>query len=181
MKMALNNEEPKVDPTEEQGKADPKVEEPKEDEKPKEEQEKKDDPKVDPQVDETEKLKGEIKELKKTAKEYENLTKKMDDLSVETEKNKGIIAGYEALLTNIIETKLEAIPTDLKELIPENMDLVQKLTWLEKAEKRGLFNKQEKKKDVEVGKPLNVETPKVDTAKMSPAELFKLAYNTVKK
>lgn len=194
MKMALNTEDPKVEEPKtntedlkttdsksedkaEESVADSKAEEPKEDQKEKQ----KEDQAQDPNAEETEKLKGEIKELRKTAKECESLTKRVEELSAEAEAHKSTIADYEALLTNIIESKQEAIPSDLKELIPDHLNLVEKLTWLEKAEKKGLFNKQVKKSAVEVGKPLNVETPKIDTAKLNAGELFKLAYNTVKK
>lgn len=129
-----------------------------------------------------EQLKAELKEANEKAGQVETLAATVETMKVEAEKQKAELKEYEELITNLIETKLKEVPEDFKELIPDNLTLKQKLNWLEKAEAKGLFIKEEKKKpNVEIGKPMNVDVPSVDTSKLAPSQLLKLAYNTVKR
>lgn len=151
----------------------PKVEEPKKEEKEAGAEE----VKVD-----VEKLKAELLEAQGKAKEVETLTATVETMKVEAEKTKAELKEYEELVSNLIETKLKEVPEDYKELIPDNLSLKQKLNWLEKAEAKGLFNKEEKKKpNVEIGKPMNVDAPSVDTSKLTGSQLLRMAYNSVKR
>lgn len=151
----------------------PKVEEPKKEEKEAGAEE----VKVD-----VEQLKAELLEAQGKAKEVETLTATVETMKVEAEKTKAELKEYEDLVTNLIETKLKEVPEDYKELIPDNLSLKQKLNWLEKAEAKGLFNKEEKKKpNVEIGKPMNVDAPSVDTSKLTGSQLLRMAYNSVKR
>lgn len=161
------------------------VEEPQKEEKqeskPPKETEKVKDDSEEVKVD-VEQLKAELKEANEKAGQVETLTATMETMKAEAEKQKAELKEYEELITNLIETKLKEVPEDFKELIPDNLTLKQKLNWLEKAEAKGLFNKEEKKKpNVEIGKPMNVEVPSVDTSKLAPSQLLRLAYNTVKR
>ena len=129
-----------------------------------------------------ESLKAELKEAQEKASEVEALNGTVSSMKAEVEKKDAVIKEYEELIGKMVETKMEQVPEEFKELIPDNLDLKQKLSWLEKAEAKGLFNKEEKKKpNVEIGKPLNVDVPQVDTAKLSGSQLLKMAYNTIKK
>ena len=129
-----------------------------------------------------EKLKAELLEAQGKAKEVETLTATVETMKVEAEKTKAELKEYEELVSNLIETKLKEVPEDYKELIPDNLSLKQKLNWLEKAEAKGLFNKEEKKKpNVEIGKPMNVDAPSVDTSKLTGSQLLRMAYNSVKR
>lgn len=129
-----------------------------------------------------EQLKAELKEANKKAGQVETLTATVETMKVEAEKTKAELKEYEELVSNLIETKLKEIPEDYKELIPDNLSLKQKLNWLEKAEVKGLFNKEEKKKpNIEIGKPMNVDAPSVDTSKLTGSQLLRMAYNSVKR
>lgn len=151
----------------------PKVEEPKKEEKEAGAEE----VKVD-----VEQLKAELLEAQGKAKEVETLTATVETMKVEAEKTKAELKEYEDLVTNLIDTKLKDVPEDYKELIPDNLSLKQKLNWLEKAEAKGLFNKEEKKKpNIEIGKPMNVDAPSVDTSKLTGSQLLRMAYNSVKR
>lgn len=159
----------------------PKAEEVK---KPEEKKEEKKAVKTEPEeakVD-VEALKNELAEAQAKAQEVETLNVEVTNLQKEVADKDSQIQEYETLVGNMVEAKMNQVPADLKDLIPDNMDLKQKLAWLEKAESKGIFNKEAKKKpNVEVGKPMNTETPAVDTSKMSAGELLKMAYSSVKK
>ena len=89
---------------------------------------------------------------------------------------------FDNLTMEEVVDKLKEVREDYKELIPNNVSLKQKLNWLEKAEAKGLFNKEEKKKpNVEIGKPMNVDAPSVDTSKLTGSQLLRMAYNSVKR
>lgn len=127
-------------------------------------------------------LKRQLAEAIETGKQVDALTTTVEQMKADVEAKDNIIREYEGLLQNLVETKLEQIPDQYKDLVPDNMDLKQKLSWLEKAESKGLFNKEDKQNPaLEVGKPMNVEVPKVDTTKMSASSLLSMAYNTIKK
>lgn len=156
----------------------PKVEEPKKEESKKEN---KADAGEEVKAD-VEQLKAELKEANEKAGQVETLTATVETMKAEAEKNKAELKEYEELISNLIETKLKDVPEDFKELIPDNLTLKQKLGWLEKAEAKGIFNKEEKKKpNVEIGKPMNVDAPSVDTSKLTGSQLLRMAYNTVKR
>lgn len=127
-------------------------------------------------------LKNELAEANKKAEEVQGLTVEIENLKKESESKDSTIREYEELIGKMVETKLEQVPAEFKELIPDNLDLKQKLSWLEKAEAKGLFTKEEKKKpNVEIGKPMNIETPVVDTSKMTAGQLLRMAYSSIKK
>lgn len=127
-------------------------------------------------------LKNELAEANKRAEEVQGLTVEIENLKKESESKDSTIKEYEELIGKMVETKLEQVPAEFKELIPDNLDLKQKLSWLEKAEAKGLFTKEEKKKpNVEIGKPMNIETPVVDTSKMTAGQLLRMAYSSIKK
>ena len=167
------------------------IKEPKVDEKPQDVKEPKEEPKVEePKKVESkeegtvdiDQLKTELKEANKKVAEIEALNGTVATLQKEAETKDAVIKEYEELIGKMVETKLSQVPEEYKELIPDNLDLKQKLSWLEKAEAKGLFNKEEKKKpNVEIGKPLNVDVPQVDTTKLTGSQLLRMAYNTVKK
>lgn len=184
--MKVENKEPITEPVKpEEPKKEPvkepvgePVKEPKKEEPAKE-------PKKEP-VDSSK----EIEELKATISDLEVKAGTVDTVTLENENLKGEIntlntqlKDYEELVSNLVNTKLEQIPAKYKELIPDNLDLKQKLNWLNKAESKGLFDKEEKKAPaVEIGKPMNFDTDNsVDTTKLSGSQLLKLAYNSIKK
>ncbi len=131
---------------------------------------------------EIEGLKATILELEAKAEKVEEVTLENTTLKTEIETVNTQLKAYEELVGELVNTKLAQVPEEFKELIPSNLDLRQKLDWLTKAEDKGLFNKEEKKAPaVEIGKPMNMESDSVDTAKLTGSQLLKLAYNTIKK
>lgn len=185
----IKTPEEKVEDKKEEIK-EPKAEEGKEEEKkPEDKKEEKAEPKKEDSKKEPEEarvdveaLKQELAEAQAKAQEVEALNTEVTNLKNEVADKDAQIKEYESLVGNMVEAKMNQVPTDLKDLIPDNMDLKQKLAWLEKAEAKGIFNKEAKKKpNVEVGKPMNTETPAVDTSKMSAGQLLKMAYSSAKK
>ncbi|MEB1806604.1 MAG: hypothetical protein LPK26_04725 [Bacillaceae bacterium] len=81
------------------------------------------------QDDETEakKKQGEFESL------YNDLKSKHDPLSEQFKQ-------YQETFKSILTTKLEAVPEEFKDLIPQGNELEQ-LKWLENAESKGLFKK----------------------------------------
>ena len=176
-------EETKVEDKKEETK-EPEAVKGTEEKKPEEKKEPKAEPKKEPEeakVD-VEALKTELAEAQAKAQEVETLNIQVTTLQNEVADKDAQIKEYETLVGNMVEAKMNQVPADLKDLIPDNMDLKQKLAWLEKAESKGIFNKETKKKpNVEVGKPMNTETPTVDTSKMTAGQLLKMAYSSAKK
>lgn len=163
-----------VEVKEETLKEEKQVEEPKKEE-PKEAEVK------EAEVD-VEALKNELAEANKKVQEVDSLNTTITTMKKESDAKDVVIKEYEDLVGKLIETKMEHIPAEFKELIPDNLDLKQKLNWLEKAEVKGLFTKEEKKKpNVEIGKPMNVDAPSVDTSKLTGQQLLRMAYNSLKK
>lgn len=181
VKEPVKTEEPtdiaepkKEEPKQEEPKKEPKKEEPKEESKQEEVQ--------DQKIAELETVKKELEEANRKVAEIEGLNTTIETLRNEASQKDTVIKEYEDLINKMVETKMEQVPEDYKDLIPDNLDLKGKLSWLEKAEAKGLFTKEEKKKpNVEIGKPLNVDVPAVDTAKLSGGQLLRMAYNTIKK
>ncbi|TWM32240.1 hypothetical protein CHCC14819_0436 [Bacillus licheniformis] len=72
----------------------------------------------------------------------------------------------EGMIQGMVEAKLQAVPKEMHDLVPDNLSPEAMLAWLNKAETKGLFGKPDVK---EVGKPSNKsnESPKVDKANLS--------------
>lgn len=124
-----------------------------------------------------EKAQKEKEELEKTNQfktlyEQQTLEYQNAQAQVATLENKA--TAYENVITNMVETKLAGIPEELHDLIPANLTVAERLDWINKAEAKGLFAT---KKEVEIGKPMNVPHPEQDFSKMSAMELFTMAYS----
>lgn len=128
------------------------------------------------QVEEFQKAQAQIK-ADAEAKELEAKKEqgKYEELYINTQKEldsyktyEGRATELETLIKGMVDTKLQSVPTDMVDLVPNNLNVEQTLDWLNKAESKGLFGstKQEPK---EIGKPSNKsnESPKVDSVKMS--------------
>lgn len=93
-----------------------------------------------------------------------------------TEKLEGQVKQYENLMNQMLETKLQSIPEEMQELIPEGLNTEQKLAWINKAESKGLFKPKEK---VVIGQPLNHSADleqKERYKKMNPIQLLASYY-----
>lgn len=95
---------------------------------------------------------------------------------------KDLASEYESILNGIIDAKLQEIPENLRELVPANLTIKERMDWLTKAEKSGVF-KTNANPDVEIGKPLNPNNvkPTTDTTKLSASTLMAMAYGNSQK
>lgn len=155
-------EKPKEEPTKED-KAEEKQEKPVE--------EKAEEPKKEEKVEDS-------KELTEALAEVQTLTTTVETLTTEKAELTDQVKEYESLIEGLVETKMEQVPEEYRDLIPENLTLPQKLDWINKLESKGLFNKEEKKKpEVEVGKPLNTDAPAVNMEKLTIGQKLAMAYS----
>jgi len=69
-----------------------------------------------------------------------------------TDKLTSEVEKYKTLVGEMVASKLQAIPEDMRELVPAELSDEQKIAWISKAEEKGLFKKQAQ---VVVGTPLN--------------------------
>lgn len=106
---------------------------------------------------EAKKEQGKFEEL------YLNTQKELDTLKTYETRSKEL----ETLITGMVETKLQAVPKEMHDLVPANLTAEATLEWLNKAESKGLFGTPEVK---DIGKPSNKsnEAPKLDKANLSP-------------
>lgn len=119
-------------------------------------------------------LKQQVETLTAQVTEYAELK---ENHAVVTERVKTL----EAILDEVVAEGLKEIPENIKTLMPDNADAVGKLEWIKKAKKSGLVANTKQVGGVEIGKPMNVETAKVDTSKMSAGDLMRMAFSTVRK
>ena len=117
-----------------------------------------------------------IKELQKQLEDANSKINEMnsalstiEDLKSQSKINDDKVAKYESTLGDILNAKMQNVPDGVAALMPENYTVVEKLQWLEKAEKHGLINTKQQQGDaldVEIGRPIgNYAQPKVDAAK----------------
>lgn len=103
------------------------------------------------------------KEQGKFEELYNGLQKELESYKAYEARSKEL----EGLINGMVESKLQAVPKEMHDLVPTNLTPEATLDWLNKAEAKGLFGKAPEVK--EVGKPSNKsnEAPKVDSTKMS--------------
>lgn len=65
------------------------------------------------------------KELEETQAKYKSADKRAKEL--------------EAIITEMLNARLENLPEELRDIIPEGLTPEQKLAWIDKAERKGLF------------------------------------------
>lgn len=133
---------------------------------------------VDSRIEE---LENKLNEAVKVNEKAIQLTKTVETLNGQIEQSKNVIAEYEEMLTSIIDGKVAKVPEQFKELVPTHLSLKEKLAWLDKAEETGLFGQKEKQAnpDVEIGKPMNIDAPKVDANKLTVSQKLSMAFNTI--
>lgn len=122
------------------------------------------------------KLQGELEQAKTSNDSKVALDQANTLLSVQ----KNLVSEYEGILNGIIDSKLQEIPENLRELVPANLSLKERMDWIAKAEKSGLFKVSNP--DIEIGKPLNPNNVKqtTDTSKLSASAIMALAYGNSK-
>ena len=131
---------------------------------------------------EEEKPKENEKEEKVDNKNLDGFEDELKLIKDEIKKKDKVVSDYEGVLQTLIDSKLDGVSDDLKALIPESLNVKEKLDWIIKAEKAGIFG-QASKGSIEIGKPLNPKDTKqpVDDSKLSASAKMALAYGSSKK
>lgn len=82
----------------------------------------------------------------------------------------------EGVINELLEAKLENIDEKYHDLIPENLTPEQKLAWVVKAEKKGLFGNTNA--EIPLGEPTNPKAKEeVNVDKMNPLQLLLAGYS----
>lgn len=113
-------------------------------------------------------------EAKKQAGQFEEL---YNTLQSEHEPLKAQVTQYKELIDGLLQSKLEQVPEEYKDLIPEGLDDLSKLKWIENAVSKGLFgnNSQVKSFGNKGSNPAPVDSITKDQfAKMTYSERVKL-------
>lgn len=125
---------------------------------------------------ESKKKKGEFESL------YNEAQKELEQYKENSGKTSTRVEQLEGVIQTLVDQELEGVPEDLRDLIPENFTPEQKLSWIASAKAKGLFapNKDNGKKDEEIGGQTNPKIPEQDVSKMSVVDLFRSAYGAKK-
>ena len=122
------------------------------------------------------------REAKEKQGEFENLytdTKgKYEQMESEYTATKSRVDALESVVQELLDNELQTIDKEHLELIPDNLSVEQKLSWVAKAKAKGLFGG--KKEDTPIGGPANPSTPTRKVSEMTPNELFKMAFSQKK-
>jgi predicted nuclease with TOPRIM domain len=116
----------------------------------------------------------EVEESKKKQGEFESL---YNDLKTKHEPLSQQFQQYQETFQAILKTKLESVPKEFHDLIPQGSELNQ-LQWIENAFAKGLFNKSSQSFGNQGSNPNNNDTTtitKEDFMKLSYTERVKLA------
>ncbi|MEN2464915.1 hypothetical protein [Ornithinibacillus sp. JPR2-1] len=109
---------------------------------------------------------------------YEQANEQLQTYKQDFESTKTRAETLEGIITNMLNTKLESIPEEFHDLIPDNLSPEQKLDWITKAETKGLFGT--KKSDDPVGGLTNPSTSKTNFEDMNPMQLLAAGYGSKK-
>jgi exonuclease VII small subunit len=134
--------------------------------------------------DEVNKKYKELSDLMKTKQvEYDEMVKKVEEGEASLkeaqkaiEKGKERIKTLEKVIQGIFEAELEEIDEAYHELIPEDMSIEEKLDWLVKAKKKGLFKSQSY--EIEIGGMSNPakQTSSRSFEGLNPIQLLTMGY-----
>jgi chromosome segregation ATPase len=114
---------------------------------------------------------GEYEKLYKTAEEQ------LTTFKSQYEQTDARAKSLEGIITEMLDNRLKAIPEDLHELIPDGLTPEQRLAWIDKAERKGVFNTA-KKSEQPVGEGTNPANNQAgaDLTNMNPFQLLKAGY-----
>ncbi|MEY8748952.1 hypothetical protein [Alkalicoccobacillus gibsonii] len=115
--------------------------------------------------------------------EYEKLYRAKEQEVEQLTSYKTRAEQLEGAFGEMVNAKVESIPEDYRELIPEGMTAEQKLEWITKAESKGMFKTVDTtQKEIGGGKGgTNPEEAKVDLSKMTPLQRMLSGYGKKKK
>jgi chromosome segregation ATPase len=112
--------------------------------------------------------------------EFENLynqTKaRLEDEQANHKTAKERIEVLEGVINGLLDAKLESIDKEFHDLIPDNLTPEQKLSWVTKAEQKGLFKQADS--NTPLGEPTNPKegTEEIDVNKMNPFQMLLSGY-----
>src|SRR5699024_2610846 len=109
--------------------------------------------------------------------EFEKLyNKATEDLQIykgDYEKTSSRIEELEGIITSMLNSKLESIPEEFHDLIPENLSPEAKLDWISKADAKGLFKDQSQEP---VGGQTNPTAKQTDLESLNVHQLMQSGY-----
>lgn len=108
---------------------------------------------------------------------YEEAAGKLKTYETDRESTKTRMESLEGVLNSMLSSKLEAIPEDFHDLIPENLSPEQKLDWVSKAEAKGLFKDDSQEP---VGGPTNPPAEITDLENLNTFQLLQNGYGSKK-
>lgn len=118
------------------------------------------------------KKRGEYEQL------YTSAQKDLDSFKGQAEQHGTRVQALESLLGQMLNARLEQIPEDMRDIIPENLTPEAKLAWIEKASAKGLFGTG-KSPETPVGSGTNpAPGAQVDLAELSPFQLLAHGYGS---
>jgi hypothetical protein len=130
----------------------------------------------------TKKQQQEELDAKKKKGEFENLyneaSQELENTKSQFEQTSQRVEQLEGIIQTLVDAELEAVPEDMRDLVPENFTAEQKLSWITNAKKKGLFGATNNSKENEElgGATNNQQQQQQDVSKMSVSDLFRNAY-----
>lgn len=118
------------------------------------------------------KKKGEFEEL------FNNAQNELETYKTQSQQTSERVTELEGIIQTLVDAELEAVPEELRDLVPANFTPEQKLSWINTAKQKGLFGTQTNPKEDEQlgGATNNQQQQQVDVSKMSVAEMLRSAY-----
>lgn len=108
-----------------------------------------------------------------TSKEFGEVKGKFEAIETYNKELEGVIEG-------LLATKMQSIPKDFHELIPENLTIAQKLAWVDKAEQKGMFGGSKVEEPIGGSTNPKVKT-QIDDSSMSSLQRMAFSYATKNK
>jgi len=120
-------------------------------------------------------------EAQKRQGQYEDLyttaTKEAETIKAQAQAHEARAAALEAIMTEMLTAKLAAIPEELRDIIPDNLTSEAKLSWIDRAQAKGLFGVS--KANTPLGGATNPALTQIaDLSKLTPFQLLKAGYGS---
>lgn len=110
---------------------------------------------------------------------YEEASKNIDSYKSQAEQHSERVKALEGVFSELLDAKLEAVPEDLRDIIPDGLSPEQKLAWVDRAERKGLFGQRQSEQPLgESTNPAKQETQ--DASKLNPFQMLKSGYGRKK-
>ena len=121
------------------------------------------------------KKKGEFEDL------YNGAQQELENYKTQSQQSSQRVEQLEGIIQTLVDAELEAVPEDLRDLVPDNFTPEQKLSWISTAKQKGIFGgtQQQSKQHEQLGGSTNSQGQQVqDISKMSVTQLLKSAYGS---